>query len=96
MEDAAALRGKTIEIFRSDVSDDVIFAAELIGVRVYANDVLIGQVTDVLDYPGNKVYVIRGEHEYMVPAVKQFILDTDMQNETMQVRLIEGMRKDEN
>ena len=96
MEDAAALRGKTIEIFRSDVSDDVIFAAELIGVRVYANDVLIGQVTDVLDYPGNKVYVIRGEHEYMVPAVKQFILDIDMQNETMQVRLIEGMRTDEN
>lgn len=96
MEDAAALRGKTVEVHRSDVSDDVIFAAELIGVRVYANDVLIGQVTDVLDYPGNKVYVIRGEHEYMVPAVKQFILDTDMQNETMQVRLIEGMRTDEN
>ena len=32
----------------------------------------------------------------MIPAVKQFILDTDMEGNKMQVRLIEGMRSDEN
>lgn len=96
MEDALALRGKTIEVYRCDISDDVIFAAELVGVCVYAGDELIGKIADVLDYPGNKVYVVRGEHEYMIPAVKQFILDTDMENETMYVQLIEGMRTDEN
>lgn len=96
MEDALSLRGKTVEVYRSDISDEVIFAAELIGVRVYTGDELIGKIVDVLDYPGNKVYVVRGDHEYMIPAVKQFVLDTDMANETMHVQLIEGMRTDEN
>lgn len=96
MEDALSLRGKTVEVYRSDISDEMIFAAELIGVRVYAGEELIGSVVDVLDYPGNKVYVVRGDHEYMIPAVKQFVLDTDIENETMHVQLIEGMRTDEN
>ena len=59
----------------------------------------IGRVTDVLDYPGNSVYVIgdnKVKDRYMIPAVKEFILSTDLDNNTMQVRLIEGMRTDEN
>ena len=31
----------------------------------------------------------------MIPAVKEFILSTDMQKNEMQVRVIEGMRSDE-
>lgn len=96
MEDAQKMRGKVVEIYREDAADDIIFAAELIGVRVECEGVEIGKVCDVLDYPGNKVYVVRGEHEYMIPAVKAFILSTDMDAEVMQVRLIEGMRTDEN
>ena len=96
VEDAQKLRGKVIRVYRGDVSGDVIFAAELIGVDVYESGNNIGKITDVLDYPGNKVYVVKGEHEYMIPAVKQFILDTDMDSNKMQVKLIEGMRSDEN
>ena len=96
MEDAQKLRGKVLELYREDIDDEVIFAAELIGVQVIAEDTCIGTIQEVLDYPGNQVYVVRGEHEYMIPAVKQFILSTDMENNTMQVRLIEGMRSDEN
>ena len=96
MEDAQKLRGKVLELYREDIDGKVIFAAELIGVEVYAEGENIGTIREVLDYPGNAVYVVRGEHEYMIPAVKQFILSTDMENNTMQVRLIEGMRSDEN
>ena len=96
MEEAQAMRGKVIELYREDIDDEVIFAAELIGVEVYAEDKLIGKIKEVLDYPGNSVYVVKGEYEYMIPAVKQFILDTDMEGNRMQVRLIEGMRSDEN
>lgn len=96
MEDAQKLRGKVLELYREDIDGEVIFAAELIGVEVYAEGENIGTIREVLDYPGNAVYVVRGEHEYMIPAVKQFILSTDMENNTMQVRLIEGMRSDEN
>ena len=96
MEAAQAMRGKTVEVYRSDAPADMIFVAELIGMRVVSGDREIGKIADVLDYPGNKVYVVRGEHEYMIPAVKQFVLSTDMENEVMQVQLIEGMRTDEN
>lgn len=95
VEAAQALRGKTVEIYRCDVDEDVVFAAELLDVDVYADSVLIGKITDVLDYPGNKVYVVTGEHQYMIPAVKQFVLHTDIAANTMEVRLIEGMRTDE-
>ena len=91
VEDAQKLRGKTVLLFREDIDDEVIFAAELIGVRVFDGDTEIGELVDVLDYPGNKVYVVKGEKEYMIPAVKAFVLDTDIDAGTMQVRLIEGM-----
>ena len=96
MEKAQAMRGKTIELYREDIDDEVIFAAELIGVEVYFENNCIGTIADVLDYPGNMVYVVKGEHEYMIPAVKQFILATDLDANRMDVVIIEGMRSDEN
>ena len=96
MEAAQKLRGKVLELYREDIDDEVIFAAELIGVEVYAEGENIGTIREVLDYPGNAVYVVQGEHEYMIPAVRQFILSTDMEKNVMQVKLIEGMRSDEN
>ena len=94
MEAAQAMRGKTVEIYRCDAPEGLIFAAEMMGMTVLCEGNEIGKITDVLDYPGNKVYVVKGEKEYMIPAVKAFILDTDMEKEIMQVRLIEGMETD--
>ena len=96
METAQAMHGKTLEIYREDADPDIIFAAELIGIEVFADNKMIGKLVDVLDYPGNKVYVVKGEKEFMIPAVKAFVLSTDMENNRMQVRLIEGMASDEN
>ena len=96
MEAAQKLRGKVLELYREDIDDEVIFAAELVGVEVYADGQCLGTIREVLDYPGKSVYVVRGEYEYMIPAVKQFILSTDMEKNVMEVRLIEGMRSDEN
>ena len=96
MEAAQAMRGKVLELYRDDIDDEVIFADELLGVVVFSGGVEIGKIVDVLDYPGNMVYVVRGEHEYMIPAVNAFVLSTDLEKNEMQVRLIEGMRSDEN
>ena len=96
MEAAQAMRGKTVELYREDIDDSVIFAAELIGMEVCCDGQTIGNISEVLDYPGNSVYVVKGDHEYMIPAVKQFILSTDLAANLMQVKLIEGMRTDEN
>ena len=95
MEAAQAMRGKQIELYREDIDEEVIFAAELIGMEVFCDGKQIGKISDVLDYPGNSVYMVKGEYEYMIPAVKEFILSTDMEKNEMQVRIIEGMRSDE-
>ena len=95
VEQAQALRGKTVFLYREDIDDEVIFAAELLEMEVFTDGACIGKITDVLDYPGNKVYVVSGEHSYMIPAVKQFVLSVDMENNRMEVQLIEGMRTDE-
>jgi len=96
MEAAQAFRGKVLELYREDIDDEVIFAAELMGMEVQCEGKTIGKIAEVLDYPGNMVYVVRGQREYMIPAVSAFVLDTDMENNLMQVRLIEGMATDEN
>ena len=96
MEAAQAMRGKVIKLFREDIDPDVIFAAELVGMEVFCEGACIGKITEVLDYPGNSVYVVKGDYEYMIPAVNQFILSTDMDANRMEGKLLEGMRSDEN
>ena len=99
MEDAQAMRGKTVQLYREDIDEDVIFAVELVGVVVYCDGKEIGKITSVLDYPGNSVYVIGDaskDDAYMIPAVNEFILSTDLEKNEMHVKLIEGMRTDEN
>lgn len=95
MEDAQKLRGKTMELYREDISDELIFAAELVDVEVYADGTCIGKIKEVLDYPGNSVYVVQGEREYLIPAVKEFILSTDLEKNQMRVKLLKGMASDE-
>ena len=96
MEAAQAMRGKVIELYREDIDDEVIFGDVLIGVEVFAEGEKLGKIVDVLDYPSHAVYVVKGQHEYMIPAVNQFILSTDLEKNEMQVKIIEGMRSDEN
>ena len=95
MEDAQKLRGKTMELYREDISDELIFAAELVDVEVFADGACIGKIKEVLDYPGNSVYVVQGEREYLIPAVKEFILSTDLEKNQIQVKLLKGMASDE-
>ncbi len=95
MEAAQAMRGKTVQVYRDEVQEGLIFADELKKMEVYCEDKMIGLITDVLDYPGNSVYVVEGEREYMIPAVKAFILNTDMEKNRMDVKLLEGMATDE-
>jgi len=45
------------------------------------------------------VYVVgddKVKDRYMLPAVKEFVLSTDLEKNEMHVRLIEGMGTDEN
>lgn len=96
IDDAARLRDKEISIAREDVEleDGTVFIADLIGLPVLADGAEIGRITEVMTLPGNDVYVVRGEHEYLIPAVKEFVEAIDTEAGFVKVRLIEGMQSD--
>lgn len=96
MDAANKLRGKEIAICRDDIEleEGVVFIADLIGLPVLADGVEIGKITEVLTPPGNDVYVVKGEHEYMIPAVQEFIETLNPDDGCIRVRLIEGMQTD--
>ena len=91
MEDAQKLRGKTMELYREDISDELIFASELVDVEVYADGACIGKIKEVLDYPGNSVYVVQGAREVLIPDRPEFVCSIDPAAGRMVVHLIEGM-----
>ena len=96
IEEAAKLRNKELLIAREDVEleEGVVFIADLIGLTVLADGVEIGKITEVLTPPGNDVYVVKGEREYLIPAVKEFVEELNPEAGFVRVHLIEGMESD--
>lgn len=97
LDAAARLRGQTVCIRREDaqLEEGAMFIADLIGLPVLCEGETIGTITDILQRPGNDVYVVQGAHEYLIPAVPEFILERNPDEGFVRVKLIEGMRSDE-
>ena len=74
------------------------FVQDLIGMRVIdQNGAEIGKITEVIELPKHDVYVVSGDAgEYQIPAVKEFVKKTDLETDTVEVVVIEGMRSDAN
>ena len=90
---AMALRNKVVSIDRAEANlpDGAVFVADLIGLRVLCGDKEIGKIAEVLQPPANDVYVVRGEQEYRIPAVREFVEEVNVPAGFVRVRLIEGM-----
>lgn len=92
---AMRLKNKIIFLDREDASlpPDRHFIADLIGleVRDAADGHVLGTLEDVLALPAQPVYVVRGAREYLIPAVDAFVLETNLEDGYMIVKLIEGM-----
>jgi 16S rRNA processing protein RimM len=72
------------------------FVHELIGLKVLDGDGRPrGVVRDVLKLPAHDVYVVTHEgHEYMIPAVKEFIREIDVEQGVLKVNMMEGLAGD--
>lgn len=98
-EAATLLRAQRVSIDRESVRlpQGTVFIADLIGCAVLDDDGNeIGKIKDVLTMPSSDVYVIQGARSYMIPAVKEFVREIDVENRRVRVHLIEGMASDEN
>ena len=93
VEEAMLLRDKTVQLRRADarLPEGTFFLADIIGLKVVDEEGrTLGTLKEVLSPSVQQVYVIEGEREIMIPAVPEFILETNIAGGYIKVRLIEG------
>lgn len=93
---AMSLRGAILHIDRADANlpQGAFFLADIYGleVRDAATGEVLGKIADVLTLPANNVYVVKGgPRELMIPAVPQFIAETNIQEGFVRVNMMEGL-----
>lgn len=96
VEDAARLRDQVVFIARDDIAleDGAIFIQDLLGLPVLTDGAEIGTLKEVISTGANDVFYVKGEHEYMIPAVPEFVLERNIDEGFIRVQLIEGMQTD--
>lgn len=91
-------RGKSLYVTRENavkLQKDEYFIADMIGMRVVSTEgEELGTLTDVLQTGANDVYVVEqnGASQLLLPAIKDCILDIDMEQMVMTVYLMPGLR----
>lgn len=76
-----------------ELGEDENFIADLIGLKVIDEDGNnLGTLTDVLATGANDVYVVtEGDKEILLPAIKQCVLEVNLEEGFMKVHLLEGL-----
>ena len=93
---ALSMRNAVLYIDREDVNlPQGAFFLEIgraLEVRNAATGEVLGKIADVLTLPANNVYVVRGgARELMIPAVPQFIAETNVEGGFIRVNMMEGL-----
>jgi 16S rRNA processing protein RimM len=91
------LRGLYVLVSIEDavpLADDEIYLYQLIGMTVQTEEGrVLGELTDVIDTGANDVYVVASPDlgEILIPAIDETIIKTDTDNNTLIVKLLEGL-----
>ena len=97
INDIEKYKGKSLLVDRENavkLRKDEYFIADMIGLQVYTEDgETFGVLKDVLETGANDVYIIDSQKygEVLVPAIKQCILDVDIEGQKMTIHLMEGL-----
>lgn len=88
---------KVTEDHLADLEDGEFYYHEIIGLDVYENDILIGQVKEILQPGANDVWVVKrkGKKDLLLPYIPSVILKVDVPNGRIDVTVLEGL-DDEN
>lgn len=76
------------------LQEDEYFIADMIGMQVVTEDgAVFGTLKDVIETGANDVYIIESSEqgEVLVPAIKECILDINIEEQKMQIHLMDGL-----
>lgn len=102
IEDAKLFCNKTIYINRNDakLEEDEFFIQDIVGLNVfdYNTNQNYGKVTDVFKTGANDVYEITNDNnqKHLIPAIKDVIIETNIDDNILKIIPLKGLFDDEN
>ena len=97
INDIEKYKGKDLLVHREDavaLEDNENYVSDLIDLKVVTDEgVVLGYLTEVMETGANDVYVVETEDgkELLLPAIRDCILDVDLDEEVMTVHILPGL-----
>ena len=97
INDIEKYKGKSLLVNREDavaLEEDEYYIADIIGMQVNTEDgTIFGVLKDVMETGANDVYIVETEDgkEVLLPAIKECILDVDVEAMKMTIHLMDGL-----
>lgn len=97
INDIEKYKGKDLLVHREDavaLEENENYVADLIDLKVVTDDgQVLGYLTEVMETGANDVYVVETEdgRELLLPAIKDCILEVDLDEEVMTVHILQGL-----
>ena len=95
---ADSMRGTLITVLEDEIAtlpQDTFYHFQLIDMQVFSDEgEKLGVIVEILDTSANDVYVVRGEDrpDVLIPAIRETIVDVDVDEKRMTVHLMPGLR----
>jgi 16S rRNA processing protein RimM len=96
INDVEKYKGKDLLVTRENavkLEEDEYYIADLLGMKIISDDGKVGTLVDVIESSANDVYVVEFEEigEVLIPAIKDCILNIDIEGKVMNVHLLDGL-----
>ena len=97
INDIEKYKGKDLLVNREDavaLEENENYVADLIDLKVVTDEgQVLGVLTEVMETGANDVYVVETEDgkELLLPAIRDCILDVDLETEVMTVHILPGL-----
>ena len=92
IDDVIIYKGDKVYINRSDLKIRGYFNEDLIGLSVYANNNYIGKVEYIMKNKAHNILVVtEDEKKNLIPNIKEFVTNIDLENKRIDVKEIKGL-----
>lgn len=95
LDAALPYKNKVIEVRRDDITEigGEHFVADLIGLEARNAETgeVIGKVTDILAYPAQDLYEVKGDKTHLIPDVPEFVKEINEDEGYISFVMLEGM-----
>ncbi len=93
---AGELKGKDLLVPQAEagklVEEHAYWEHQILGLQVMtsAGDNL-GEVAEILYTPANEVYVVKGDRQYLIPAIRNVVVEVDLDRGVMVIEPLPGL-----